>query len=192
MTALHIHDSQRKQQGEGGGEADISRLRHWFPRKMTCENQAHKFHCDTCNYPDLASASDWSCCVGNLLWGTTQIWIVTHHQMEYLRLFLRRHIAGKPVMALQSVDWWFSQAVHIMPLIPAVCKSGVDILTPAGKTCNLYYNLCTYGIGYINFLGRGGIEMRVETWIWRQSSCSWELLVLTQTPVSDSHLSLAC
>ena len=112
--------------------------------------------------------------------------------MEYLRLFLRRHIVGKPVMALQSVDWWFSQAVHIMPLIPVVCKSGVDILTPAGKTCNLYYNLCTYGIGYINFLGRGGIEMRVETWIWRQSSCSWELLVLTQTPVSDSHLSLAC
>ena len=130
----------------------------------------------------------WEICF-EALPGSEQWHIIS---MEFLRLFPRHHIAGKPVVALQSVDWWFSQAVHIMPLIPLVCKSGVDILTPAGQTCNLYYNLCAYIIGYINFLGRGGTEMTVETWVWRQSSCSWELLVLTQTPVSDSHLSLAC
>ena len=34
-------------------------------------------------YPDLGSASNWSCHVGNLiqpLSGTTQIWVVTRHQ----------------------------------------------------------------------------------------------------------------
>ena len=48
-----------------------------------------------------------------------------------------------------------------MPLIPVVCKSGVDILTLAGRP-TIYYNLRTYVIGYINFLGRGGTEMRLK------------------------------
>ena len=37
----------------------------------------------TCHYPDMGSASDWSCSVGNLIQpirSTTQIWIVTRHQ----------------------------------------------------------------------------------------------------------------
>ena len=37
----------------------------------------------TRHYPDLGSASDWSCCEGNLLQpirNTTQIWVVTRHQ----------------------------------------------------------------------------------------------------------------
>ena len=37
----------------------------------------------TCHYPDLGSASDWSCHVGNLIQpirSTTQIWVVTRHQ----------------------------------------------------------------------------------------------------------------
>ena len=37
----------------------------------------------TRHYPDLGSASDWSCRVGNLIQptrGTTQIWVVTRHQ----------------------------------------------------------------------------------------------------------------
>ena len=36
----------------------------------------------TCLYQDLGSASDWSCCMGNLLQpirSTTQILVVTHH-----------------------------------------------------------------------------------------------------------------
>ena len=42
-----------------------------------------KFHTDDMSYPDLGSASDWSCYVGNLLQptrSTTQIWVVTRHQ----------------------------------------------------------------------------------------------------------------
>ena len=37
----------------------------------------------TCHYPDLGSASDWSCRVGNLLQpikSATQNWVVTLHQ----------------------------------------------------------------------------------------------------------------
>ena len=42
-------------------------LDHWFPREITSEKRAQKFHTDECQYLDLGSASDCSCCVGNLL-----------------------------------------------------------------------------------------------------------------------------
>ena len=50
---------------------------------MLSEKQVQKFHTDDMSYPDLGSASDWSCYVGNLLQptrSTTQIWVVTRHQ----------------------------------------------------------------------------------------------------------------
>ena len=50
---------------------------------MASEKRAQKFHTETRHYPDLASASDWSCGVGNLfqpIISTPQIWIVTRHQ----------------------------------------------------------------------------------------------------------------
>ena len=50
---------------------------------MLSEKQVQKFHSDDMSYPDLGSASDWSCYVGNLLQptrSTTQIWVVTRHQ----------------------------------------------------------------------------------------------------------------
>ena len=45
----------------------ISRRHHWFPGEMTSEKRAQKYHTDGAYYPDLGSASDWSCRVGNLL-----------------------------------------------------------------------------------------------------------------------------
>ena len=36
----------------------------------------------TRQYPDLASASDWSCRVGLLLQHTTKIWLVTRHRYQ--------------------------------------------------------------------------------------------------------------
>ena len=42
-------------------------LDHWFPREITSEKRAQKFHTDECQYLDLGSASDCSCRVGNLL-----------------------------------------------------------------------------------------------------------------------------
>ena len=58
-------------------------IHHWFPREMTLEELAQNFPTDDASLPDLRSASDWSCRVGNLLQpirGTTQIWVVTRHQ----------------------------------------------------------------------------------------------------------------
>ena len=51
---------------------------------MTSEKQSQKFHTDDdYNYPDLVSASDWSCLMGNLIQpirSTTHIWVATCHQ----------------------------------------------------------------------------------------------------------------
>ena len=58
----------------------------------------------TCHYPDLRSASDWSCRKRNFLQpiSTTHIWVVNVISMELLQLLLRHHFAGKPVVALFS------------------------------------------------------------------------------------------
>ena len=61
------------------------------------------------DYPVLGSASDWSCHVGNLIQpirSTTQIWVVCIIGMEFLRLFLRCHLVGKPVVALPNVGYF--------------------------------------------------------------------------------------
>ena len=50
---------------------------------MIPEKQAQKFHTDDASIPELESASDWSCRVGNLLQpirSTTLIWAVMRHQ----------------------------------------------------------------------------------------------------------------
>ena len=57
-----------------------------------------------CHYPDLGSASDWSCRIANLFQPTRVI------SMEFLRLFLRRHLVGKPVTASPNDGCRFSQA----------------------------------------------------------------------------------
>ena len=69
----------------------------------------------TCLYPDLGSASDWSCCMGNLLQPikrTTQTWVVIYRQYcretVFLCLLLRRHIRGKPMVVLQNVGRFLS------------------------------------------------------------------------------------
>ena len=56
----------------------------------------------TCHYPDLGSASNWSCRKGNLLQpikSTIQIWVVTRHQYKISALipqtsFIRRETRG--------------------------------------------------------------------------------------------------
>ena len=61
----------------------------------------------TRHYPDLGSASDWSCRVGNLIQpirSTAQLWEGCVISMEFLRSFLRLHLAGKPVVASPNVD----------------------------------------------------------------------------------------
>ena len=52
----------------------------------------------TRHYPDLGSASDWSCRVGNLIQpirSTTRIWVVTRHQYGISLLVSRTSFGGE-------------------------------------------------------------------------------------------------
>ena len=52
----------------------------------------------TRHYPDLGSASDWSCYVGNLIQpmrSTTQIWVVMRHQYGISVLVSQTSFGGK-------------------------------------------------------------------------------------------------
>ena len=84
---------------------------HWrrypgFPAKWRLRNERRNSILMTRHYPDLGSASDWSCRVGNSIppiRSNTQICVVTRHQYGIPCSFLRRHLVGKPVVALPNV-----------------------------------------------------------------------------------------
>ena len=59
--------------------ANFSQSHHWFPRKMTCEKRAQKFHTYDVSLPRSGIIS-----------------------MEFLHSFLWCHFAGKPVVASQN------------------------------------------------------------------------------------------
>ena len=72
----------------------------------------------TRHYPALGSASDWSCCVGNLIQPirrTTLIWVVMRHQYGISALVsLRRHLAGKPLVASPIVGCFLRLVLGIL------------------------------------------------------------------------------
>ena len=73
-----------------------------FPDKWLLRNERRNSMLMTRHYPNLGTASDWSCRVGNLVQpirSTTQIWVVA--RIEFLRSFFRRHLVSKPVLASQ-------------------------------------------------------------------------------------------
>ena len=58
-----------------------------FPAKCHLRKERRNSTLMTRHYPDLVSASNWSCRVGNLfqlIRSTTQIWVMTRHQ--YMKL----------------------------------------------------------------------------------------------------------
>ena len=58
-----------------------------FPEKWHLRNECRNFILMTSHYPDLDSASDWLCCMTNLLQPirrTTHIWVVKCHQYQIL------------------------------------------------------------------------------------------------------------
>ena len=60
----------------------------------------------TRHYPDLGRSSDWLNQISHAarpISSTTQIWVVTRHQYGISVLFLRRNLAGKPVVASPNV-----------------------------------------------------------------------------------------
>ena len=88
-----------------------------FLAKSRLRNESRNSILMTRHYPDLGRASDWSCRVRNLIQpirSTTQIWIVIIIIMEFLRSFLRRHLARKPVIASPNYRL-FSQAILYSP-----------------------------------------------------------------------------
>ena len=61
----------------------ISRRHNWFPAKWLPRNDWRNSILMTLHYPDLSSAFDWLCLVGNVLQPirfTSQIRVVTRHQ----------------------------------------------------------------------------------------------------------------
>ena len=69
-----------------------------FPAKWRLRNSILM----TRHYPDLGSVFDWLNQISHSagpIRSTTQIWVVTHYQYGISALFLRRHLAGKPVVA---------------------------------------------------------------------------------------------
>ena len=65
---------------------------------MMFEKRVQKFHTDERHYPDLGSASDWSCRVGNLIQpikSTTKIWVVTRHQYRISALVSQTSFGGE-------------------------------------------------------------------------------------------------
>ena len=82
--------------------ADILWRHDWFPPEMTTEQRPQKFHTDDVSLP----SSDWSGRESNLLLPVAQTrswqWRVISIR-EFLQSLLRRHFAGKPVVASWNV-----------------------------------------------------------------------------------------
>ena len=85
------------------------------PAKWRLRNERRNFKLTTRHYPDLGSASDWSCGVGNLLQpirSTAQIRVVTRHQYGISALVSQTSFRGIPAVAsgecrlFPQVDRW--------------------------------------------------------------------------------------
>ena len=90
-----------------------------FPAKYRLRNEHRNFILMTCHYPNLGSASAMMKKIPfavRPIRGTTQIWLVTrHHGMEFLRPFLlRRHFAGKPVVALPNIGCFLNLVPRVL------------------------------------------------------------------------------
>ena len=131
-----------------------------FPAKWRLRNERRNSKLIRRHYPDLGSASDWSCSVGNLfqpIRSTTQIWVVTRHQYGISAFFF------------SDVIWWgtsgsvakcrlFSQgeAVHVnSPLQCPKCNTCATNLLPSTKyiwNCALIIELTLYSYNWIEIV----------------------------------------
>ena len=71
------------------------KFHHWFP---SLRNEHRNSMLMTCHYPDLSSASDWSCHVRNLLQpirSTNQIWVVPRHRNGISSLVSQMSFCGE-------------------------------------------------------------------------------------------------
>ena len=69
-----------------------------LPAKWRLRNKRRNSTLMTHHYPDLGSAFDWSCGVGNLIQpitSTSQIWVVMHHQYGISALVSQTSFGGE-------------------------------------------------------------------------------------------------
>ena len=83
---------------------------HWFPQEMTSEEREYKFLVMTRHYPELGSASDWSC--PREIRSPSHYWIVTRHQCGTSTVF-QTPFHGKPVVALGNVGCFLRLSVRV-------------------------------------------------------------------------------
>ena len=129
-------------------------------------------------YPDLASASDWSCRVGNLIQpirSTTQIWVVTRHQYGISALVSQTSFGGETSGSVAKCRL-FSQAtvfqswvhsslyLHMKNLKP---DQHFKCLSPRGAMKALSHNSCS--VLYCNNLSTNLFSWSVSTAPWNES-----------------------
>ena len=105
---VFLHYSQRKQPTFGDATTG-------FPAKWPLKNGRRSSILMTRHYPDLGSASDWSCRVGNLIQpirSTTQIWVVTRHQYGISALVSQTSFGGETSDSVAKCRM-FSRAIFI-------------------------------------------------------------------------------
>ena len=90
-----------------------------FSAKWRLRNERRNSILMTRHYPDLGSASDWSCRVGNLIQpirSTTQIWVMTRHQYGISALVSQTSIRGGTVGGVAKCRL-FSRAINVLVLL---------------------------------------------------------------------------
>ena len=81
-----------------------------FPAKWRLRNERKSFILMKGHYPDMVSASDWSWLEALT---RSRYWRVI--SMEFVPSFLRRHFAGKPVVASRNDDGHFLRLFLVRP-----------------------------------------------------------------------------
>ena len=114
-----------------------------FPAKWRLRNERRNSILMTRRYPDLGSASDWSCRVGNLIQpirSTTQIWVVTRHQYGISVLVSQTSFGGETSGRVAKCRL-FSQAITclvIWILQLFCCISGLSLVVAIVPDWRLY------------------------------------------------------
>ena len=90
--------------------------RHFATPPLVClKNERRNSTLITRHYPDLGIASNWSkqnFHAARQIRSASQIWVVTRHQYGISALFLRRYLAGKPVVTSRNVGCFLRQIIR--------------------------------------------------------------------------------
>ena len=131
-----------------------------FPVKWRLRNEHRNSLLITLHYPDLGSASDWSCRMGKLIHpirNTTQIWIVTRHQYAISVLVSQMSSCRETVGGIAKCHL-FSQARVFM-------DSHLKIKWNCHVKCKCYSFFINYYLLFLlNYWG---------WWWWQGWKCWW-------------------